>query len=203
MSRLLKGLGIPVLCAGLVASGVLAKPGPLRGRERLAVGVFLVADRRLADSNFSRTIVLMLSYGRGGAMGLIVNRQTELQLSSLLPDEGLDGRQLPIYEGGPVAPGNLLFLVGAKQAPPDSERVLEGLHVTGSLTTVRPLLGAKGARLHGYVGYAGWASGQLDAEVARGDWHVIAADVESVFAKEPDELWQRLLDRAEGVWAGL
>ena len=203
MSRLLTGLGIPILCAGLVASGVLAKPGPPRGREPLAAGAFLIAKRSLADSNFSRTVVLMLAYGRGGAMGLIVNRRTELLLSSLLPDEGLDGRRLPVYEGGPVAPGKLLFLVGAKQAPPDSERVLEGLHVTGSLDTIRPLLGVKGGRLHGYVGYAGWAAGQLDAEVARGDWYVIAADVESVFANEPDGLWQRLLDRAEGVWAGL
>jgi putative transcriptional regulator len=134
-------------------------------------------------------------------MGLVVNRLTELRLPDLLPDEGLGEQKLPVYAGGPVAPGHLLFLVGAKQAPPSSERVLDGVHVTGSMDAVRPLLESGGSRLHGYVGYAGWAPGQIDAEVARGDWHVVPADSGSVFTAKPGALWQRLLERAEGVWA--
>lgn len=200
MTRLAIWLGIPGLCVCLAAGAVAVSRRP-GAPEPLAAGVFLVAHRKLSDPNFSRSVVLMLSYGEGGAMGLVVNRRTELRLAELLPDAGLDERELPVYAGGPVAPGQLLFLVGAPDAPPDSERVLDGVHVTGSLEALRPLLEAGGVRLHGYVGYAGWASGQLDAEVARGDWHIVAGDPGSVFSAKPDALWQRLLDRAEGVWA--
>ena len=51
-----------------------------------------------------------------------------------------------------------------------------------------------------YAGYAGWAPGQLDSEVARGDWYVIAADVETVFTQDPEQVWQRLIERSTAQW---
>ena len=51
-----------------------------------------------------------------------------------------------------------------------------------------------------YAGYAGWIPGQLDAELARGDWIVTPADTESIFEAPPDEVWQELMRRNAGRW---
>ena len=51
-----------------------------------------------------------------------------------------------------------------------------------------------------YAGYAGWAPGQLDRELARGGWHVLQADVATVFEKVPSEIWPELINRSSGLW---
>jgi len=61
---------------------------------------------------------------------------------------------------------------------------------------------AAGERFRAYAGYAGWASGQLDQEVERGDWHVLGAEAEMVFDKAPSEVWPELIRRGSLQWAG-
>jgi putative AlgH/UPF0301 family transcriptional regulator len=93
-------------------------------------------------------------------------------------------------------PGNKLFLlVRSADEPEDSRRVLEDVFVSQSRELLEQLAGENDGtdpfRL--YVGYAGWAPGQLDHEVARGDWHVVAADGDAVFSERPKEIWNRLI----------
>jgi putative transcriptional regulator len=165
-------------------------------RQELDAGMFLVAKREMLDPNFAKTVVLLLSYDVEGALGLVVNRPSEMTLSKVLPDvEALRDREDPVFVGGPV-PGNKLFLlVRSADEPEDSRRVLEDVFVSQSRELLEQLAGENDGtdpfRL--YVGYAGWASGQLDHEVARGDWHVVAADGDAVFSERPKEIWNRLI----------
>jgi putative transcriptional regulator len=61
----------------------------------------------------------------------------------------------------------------------------------------------KDERFRLFAGYAGWAPNQLDFERTRGDWHVLKADAETVFAQKPLEIWQELIHRASAKWVRL
>ena len=87
-------------------------------REELAKGKFLVASRRLGDPNFSETVVLLIEYGPEGAVGLVINRPSNVKLSTVFPDvKELKQRKDTIYVGGPVAVNQMLMLIRSAQAP--------------------------------------------------------------------------------------
>lgn len=169
-----------------------------------AAGRLLVANPRLADANFGRSVVLLITYDKGGSMGVILNRPTAVKLESVLPDiKELQKAELHLYAGGPVAINRMLMLVRADKPPKASLRVLDDIFVGGERDTLRPLVQGKGAarRFRVFAGHAGWAPGQLDAEIARGDWFVTGADAALILDTPPDQMWQRLMDRLSGDWA--
>lgn len=174
----------------------------VRHNPELAKGKFLVASRTLTDPNFSETIVLLLAYGAEGAMGIIVNRRSDLRLSKVLPQiEELKARPDRLYWGGPVSPNNVLLLIRTRTPPADALAVLADLAVSSSLTVLKHELTRKGrGRFRAYAGYAGWGPGQLEAEIGHGDWHVTSAHVDAVFDKAPETLWHKLIPHVEGKW---
>jgi putative transcriptional regulator len=161
-----------------------------------AKGMFLVASRDLRDPNFSKTVVLLMDYNWQGAMGLIINRPTEVRLSKVFPRiEGLRDRTDTVYIGGPVARSQMMLLIRSSNPPGGSLHIFEDIYASSSQTVVQRMIdnGGPRERFRVYAGYAGWASGQLDGELSRGDWHVLEADGEIVFAKDPLEIWPELI----------
>ena len=182
----------------------LAPHAPAQTNTALAKGRFLVASRKLRDPNFAESVVLLVSYGPGGAMGVVINRPTEVTLASALPRvEELRGRKDPLYAGGPVGTHRLVLLVRSAAKLDDSSLVFGNVYVTGSLAALREVIRDTSPKteFHAYAGSAGWAPGQLDAEVARGDWHITAADAGTVFDKPAPDIWPELIRRLEGQWA--
>jgi putative transcriptional regulator len=172
-----------------------------RNRVRdLAVGKCLVAARDLPDPNFGDSVVLLADYSEKGAMGLIINRPTDLQTSRVLGDlKGAQGRTDTIYFGGPVSVDAVVALFRSKVALPESRRVLGDVHM---ITTREPLEAIFASRikpsdLRMYLGYAGWGPRQLDRETALGSWHVLPAEAELVFDPDPDSVWLRQIRRTE------
>ena len=172
----------------------------------LAKGRFLVASRELLDSNFSKTVVLLLQYGRQGAMGLVINQPTEVKLSTLLPEiEGLQQRSDTIYHGGPVAQGQLMLLIRTASPPEGSHHVFKDIYISSSQKVIKKMIEdpTSKERFRVYAGYAGWAPGQLDMEVSRGGWHILRADPETVFDKSSPEIWPELIRRSSAQWVRL
>jgi putative transcriptional regulator len=176
-----------------------------RGRVKaLAAGKCLVAARDLPDPNFSDSVVLLVEYGETGAMGVIVNRPTELLISRVLGDsKAAQGRTDRVFFGGPVSPKGLVALVRSKSAVPDSRRVLEDVHLVTSRESLEGLIraGTRSSELRTYLGYAGWGPGQLERETAAGSWHILPADADVVFDPEPEALWRRLFRATERLIA--
>ncbi len=198
-------LRAPIAVWLAVALGALtgtAGPAVADGRPapaaELAAGRLLVASRDLADPNFSQTVVLLLKHGPEGALGLIVNRRTELPLATLLPElEGIEGRRDPVWEGGPVLRTAFLFLargIRSAEPPPGLERVLGGIFFGTSAEHLGRLFGGGLAEtdLRVYAGHAGWAPGQLEREIRFGGWAVLPATEEIVFSPTPERLWLEL-----------
>jgi putative transcriptional regulator len=164
-------------------------------------GQLLVASPTLQDPNFLRTVVLVGVHNEEGAMGVVLNRPSEVTVSEAVPQlEDAAGGLEAVYVGGPVQRTSIVLV--AEFADPDAA----GLLVVGRIgfppADVEPhdLAGAVG-RARVFAGYAGWGAGQLDAEVAEGDWIEQSALAEDVFTEAPEELWSHVLSRKGGSYA--
>ncbi|WP_447972419.1 YqgE/AlgH family protein [Nitrospira sp. Kam-Ns4a] len=168
-----------------------------------AKGVFLIASPALVDPNFRETVVLLCEHGPQGTLGLIVNRPSPVLLADALPGiAALKGTKHRLFLGGPVQPTGVLLLFRVKEAPPDARQVMDGVFLGGSVEFMERLLdkAGPGETFRAYAGYAGWAPGQLEAEMAMGSWATLQADPASVFDRDPDGLWGELLQTLAGPW---
>jgi putative transcriptional regulator len=180
----------------------VAPPFPSISPSELAAGKFLVARPNTGGPYFHRTVILLLEYGRSGAVGLILNRPTDIALTQLIPDmESLKGRSDHAFLGGPVEGGLMLMLYRASEPPPNTHQVIGNTHVSGSFDTLNAFVegGAKPGSYRVYVGYSGWAPRQLEAEVLRGAWLIEPADERMVFEMDSDKVWRELIHRSERI----
>jgi putative transcriptional regulator len=167
-------------------------------------GVFLVATPALADPNFRRSVVLVTQSPDGGTVGFIVNRPGRRSLAQILPDNELLKRFTePLYLGGPVEAAGLFALFRTKDNPQGALRVLGDVSFALDPAVVEIVLRTPPERVRFFNGYAGWAPGQLAAELERGGWYVLNADADTVFRKDMDKLWEELVRRARAVTAFL
>jgi putative transcriptional regulator len=187
-----------------MSSRVAAVPEqPSNPHGRLARGKFLVANRSLRDPTFFESVVLLVDYDDKGALGVVVNRPTDVPLTAALPEvKELRKRKDIIFLGGPVARDRLVLLLRATAAPAEAVQVFEQVYATGSLNALRHSIG-HGEAVRAYAGYAGWGPGQLDAEVARGDWLIGPADSKAIFDDPPNDVWSHFVERFSGDWAAL
>ena len=158
-------------------------------------GMFLVADEQLKDPRFRNGVILLIQHNEQGSAGLVVNRGSRLSLSAILPkDSSLTGDGRTLSYGGPVDPNTLLALVKVRKYPPEpADEVVEGLYVTGvGVLDEWTDFSAEVVSYRTFVGYTGWAAGQLGAEIQRGDWSVLQADAASVLTGDQGQLWKRL-----------
>jgi putative transcriptional regulator len=172
----------------------ILEPDPFGGEP--AKGKFLVAGRELGDPRFRETVVLLISYDSRGAAGLIINRPTDVPLSDMLPDiAGIRKRADIVYYGGPVEGHRMLVLIRSGDKPAESARVLDNVYLSSSRDMLKGMIGAgkTAGQFRVYAGYAGWAPGQLDAELSRGDWHIVRADAKSIFDKKSEDIWRELI----------
>ena len=202
-------LSAAALCALLVGSVALAAPWPPGPHGRITppktpdVGRFLVASRSIRGNFFAETVVLLVDYGPEGAVGLVVNRPTEVALSEVLSSVGnLAQREDRLYLGGPVDPADQVTLLLRQTEPPqDAREVLKGVYATASENALRRAIAAEvpPAELRVFAGYAGWAPLQLDGEIARGDWHISDGSADVVFESKADDIWRTLIAEHEGL----
>ncbi len=192
----------PTFAPAATPPGPAMPPLPRSSTEDLAGGRFLIATHQLTGPFFSQTVLLLLDHGPAGAVGLIINRPTELELAKILPFvTPLRERSDKVYSGGPVDLHAVTFLVRSESEPPNSRHVVDDVHATGSKDTLLEILKSEPAssHFHAYMGYAGWGPGQLDAEVRRGDWYVAPAQPDLIFGEATPDLWQRLIREHGGV----
>ncbi|MDB5985333.1 MAG: YqgE/AlgH family protein [Nevskia sp.] len=155
---------------------------------------FLVAMPGLEDSNFSHSVTLLCEHSDKGALGLVINRPTDLTLVEMLDQIKVEHSALPedaiVYWGGPVQPERG-FVVHS--APGDWDSTLQ-LDDDLFITTSRDILGAigKGAGPKHYfvaLGYAGWSEGQLETEILSNSWLNTPLDSQILFGLPAPQRW--------------
>jgi putative transcriptional regulator len=169
--------------------------------EGIGPGTLLVAGVGTSDGIFDGTVVLILDADDSGTVGVVLNRLSDIELHTALPQWGtLVSAPEALFNGGPVSQQGAVCLARPRldgEDPPGWRRLFERI---GLLNLDTPVEIADGAYSHLriFAGYAGWGSGQLDGELELGLWHVVPAVPEDVFDPEPDTLWRRVLRRQGG-----
>jgi len=165
-----------------------------------APGMFLVAMRALDDSHFGRTVVYLVDHGEDGSVGLIVNRSSDISLFEVVPD--IEDGQATAHElnyGGPVGLPVIIILARDESPIEGMKHVIDNVFISSDRSVLEALLAAKkpASEVRFYLGYSGWAAGQLDFELERDSWHVVAADTDAIFSAKTDSLWDLLIERLE------
>jgi len=164
--------------------------------------MFLIARPGMPDPNFRETVVLVVqAEGGGEATGVIINRPTDRSLAEILPGERFSRFTDPIFFGGPVAQQGLFALFQSNKYSGSALPMLPEVWLAILPDSVDGLVSKPPERIRFFSGYAGWAPGQLQGELDRGDWLVADADEKTIFRKDTSQLWQDLVRRARAVHA--
>lgn len=180
-----RALGVFLLLIGVSGPACSDNAKPL-------TTIILVARAELPDSSFKDAAVLVMNNIGPGPAGVIINRPTRIAVSRLFPDvEGLARLDDKVYFGGPVEIESVSFLFRADTPPEHAIQVLDGVYLSTNRELLRKLLGREkpmeGLRI--FIGYSGWAPGQLEAEIARGDWTLVPAETGKIFDGKPEHPW--------------
>jgi putative transcriptional regulator len=193
-------LAVAILCG---AAGAQAQPARAK---TLAVGKLLVAARDFPDPTFAGAVILLVRYGKDGAVGLSLNRPTKAPISRVLqPLDAAKNVSDPVFIGGPVEITSVFALLRSKAAPQETSRVVDDVYVVSEKQALEKALAEKGNQgtLRVYLGYCGWAGGQLESELRLGVWHILDSSASQVFDSDPATLWPRMIAVTEQQIAGL
>lgn len=162
-------------------------------------GRLLVASPLLSDPNFERTVILLIEHGPEGALGLVLNRPSEMPVDDVLPQwDSRTAVPKAMFIGGPVQPNAVICLALADapagtDAGPLRPTAVPGVSLVdldGDPATIGP-----DVILRSFAGYAGWGEAQLEAEIDEGSWFVVDPLPGDPFAAEPSRLWRSVLAR--------
>jgi putative transcriptional regulator len=165
-------------------------------------GQLLVAMPQMGDPRFARSVIYLCTHsGDAGAMGLVINKVLgSLSLAELFVQLEIepfrDAKNRPVHFGGPVEPGRGFVLHTADYREEATLAVSGNIAITATLDIMRAIGRGQGPRQSLFaLGYAGWAPGQLDAEIQANGWLSVAADETIVFDPDHDGKWQRALGK--------
>ena len=193
MIRLLR---FALLCFVLLASGTaLAQED----------AILLVAHPAFRDLEYRQTVLIAAPAPNGGHVGVILNRPTRRSLGSLFPDHEPSKKVVdPVYYGGPFSRGALVALVRAESAPGGgSVLLMKNLYLAFRANTIDHVIETTPNEARYFVGYVGWRPGELKSEIDRGLWSVLNADVDTMFRKDTEGLWEELLQSSRRIRAEL
>ena len=193
-ARICRILGIVAVTGLLFSTSRLpAQPAASLGKGRL-----IVASEGLLDPNFDRTVVLLLDHGEAGSMGIVLNRPSRARLDRILPGlEGAGEIEEPFFVGGPVAIREVLMLFTTGEEHADQMHVLGTVYAGWDEELLERMLTKPrgGEKFRLYAGHAGWAPGQLEAEVEARGWHIFPATEAIIFAGGEEDLWHGFIRR--------
>ena len=177
--------------------------GQAAGPQGKFAGQLLVASPEMGDPRFQKSVVYMVEHNARGALGVIVNKvYGKGPLGKLMQGFGMDPKgaegRITLHFGGPVAADGAFILHTGDYKAPRSRPVDEAISFTTDTRILRDVVAGKGPRRLLFVlGYAGWSAGQLEKEMARGDWSLAKADEDRVFGDDKGDVWERIVGDSE------
>jgi len=168
--------------------------------NRVGAGTLLLASTELLEPTFRRSVIYIVEHNDGGTLGVVLNRPSETAVYNVLPQwTDLAAKPKTMFVGGPVKRDAALCLGNLRiGVDPDG---MPGLrHVAGRVVMVdldadpeSIAESVEGVRI--FAGYSGWTIGQLDGEIERDDWIVLAALPADVLVEPRVDLWSQVLRR--------
>jgi putative transcriptional regulator len=157
-------------------------------------GTLLIAEPFMADSSFSRAVVLICEHNDVGTTGFIINRLMDVRINDLVPD--FPKSKASVYYGGPVSTDSLHFIHNVGDMLEDSVEVCPGVFWGGNFEKLKFLMANEvinDENIKFFVGYSGWSAGQLKEEMIQPSWLTSEMDSNYLFKTRPYVLWQTVL----------
>ena len=166
---------------------------------------FLIAMPGLEDAMFSKSVIYMCEHSERGALGLVINKPSDISLQKLfekveLPLHRQDLTQTPVFHGGPVQTERGFVLHESVVMPGNESLYASTMTIPGGLemTTSKDVLEALST---GYgprkvfisLGYSSWGQGQLESEISDNSWLTVAADPTVIFDTPVDQRYAKAL----------
>jgi putative transcriptional regulator len=168
-------------------------------------GGLLIADPFLKDPNFKRTVVFICEHQEEGSFGFVLNRKYEYTLDQLM--SSANGINLPVYYGGPVHLDTMHFLHRCPDKIPGGFKVSDGVYWGGDFEKAITLLKAGDihpSQIRFFVGYSGWAEGQLNSELREKSWIPSnGSSLKLIFHRNQQEVWKDALKELGGEYEQL
>ncbi|HZE59810.1 MAG TPA: YqgE/AlgH family protein [Burkholderiales bacterium] len=185
----------------VLALGALALAAPVLAQDEAMI---LIAHPAFRELEYRQSVLIAAPAPNGGHVGVILNRPTRRSLGSLFPEHEPSKKVLdPVYYGGPFSRGALVALVHADQSPgAGSVPLMKDLYLAFRANTIDHVIEATPNEARYFVGYVGWRPGELKSEIDRGLWTVLNADIDMVFRKDTEGLWEELLQSSKRIRAG-
>ncbi|HHH39032.1 MAG TPA: YqgE/AlgH family protein [Sedimenticola sp.] len=157
---------------------------------------FLIAMPGLQDTNFFHTVTYICEHNESGAMGIVLNRPTELRLGDILQQLDIDTSGLEkggprVYLGGPVQTERGFVVHTGEREWASTLQITPRISVTTSRDVLDAIARGEGPE-HAFIalGYAGWAGGQLEQELSANAWLSGPASEQIIFELPPDQRWE-------------
>lgn len=161
-------------------------------------GHLLIATPLIGDPNFGRTVLFVIEHNAEGSLAVVVNRMTDATVSETLPswDQKVAAPAM-MFDGGPVGESSIVALAISETIDEEALEPIAGLPSvhTVDLDSDSVITQALVTTMRLFAGYAGWAPGQLEGEIAAGAWFVAKATTGDVFAPLPDQVRESVLRR--------
>ena len=166
---------------------------------------FLIAMPGLEDAMFSKSVIYMCEHSERGALGLVINKPSDINLQKLfdkveLPLHRQDLTQSPVFKGGPVQTERGFVLHESVVMPGNESLYASTMTIPGGLemTTSKDVLEALST---GYgprkvfisLGYSSWGQGQLESEISDNSWLTVAADPAVIFDTPVEQRYAKAL----------
>lgn len=165
-------------------------------------GDLLISEPFLADPNFVRTVIYLCEHNEEGSFGFVLNKPAKLHLNELL--EGVGDREDDIYIGGPVQQNALQFIHKKDGLIEGGSEVKDGIYWGGNFEQMLPMMEGdliKAIDIKFFVGYSGWAAGQLKSELELNAWIISRnVDIEQIFDTNVRSLWKEVLHTMGGKY---
>jgi len=162
-------------------------------------GRILISQPLLNDGIFARSIVLITEHNQNGTIGFVLNKLAGYTLREIFPE--FKGIKLPVYIGGPVSTNSLHFIYKYNKPLPNSHHIIEDLYWNGNLKELKEYLYNNifnETNIKFFIGYSGWAKGQLKQELENSFWIVNDIyDLNSIFTEDYRNMWKRNVIRLE------
>ncbi len=162
-------------------------------------GMLLVAMPGMPDPRFDRSVVFLCAHSSEGAMGIIVNQiAPNVAFESIIEQLGIEARAdaaaIKVHVGGPVESSRGFVLHSADYVHENTLMIDESFALTATVDVLRAIAGGEGPKQKVFaLGYAGWAPGQLDAEIQKNGWLIAPPDASVVFEVDDADKWAAAL----------
>lgn len=166
--------------------------------KKYGKGSLLIANPVLPDPNFSRTVVLLCNHDEQGSFGLVINRTAKLKASEVFSNiDILKVYNKKVYVGGPVSQSMVFFLCRSSRNIAELDEICPRVYLGSSLETlemVYPEIENPEQNIRFYIGYSGWADGQLAGEMEQKSWLIQSAEERFIFLDPEELVWSEAVN---------